>query len=78
VLHTHERTGATTSLLTIRREDRNEPTSLESALALAKSSNSPFIVNTSSGRAALQVPASSLTHEDGSVEERVRLIPIQR
>ena len=53
--------------------------SLEAALALAKSSGSPFIVNASSGRAALQVPASSLTLEDGSVEERVRLIrPLSR
>ena len=64
VLHTHERTGAVTSLLTIRREDKNEPTSLEAVLALAKSSGSPFLVNTSSGRAALQVPASSLTHRE--------------
>ena len=55
ILHTHERTGAATSLLTIRREDKNEPMSLEAVLALAKSSKSPFIVNTSSGRAALQV-----------------------
>ena len=79
VLHTHERTGATTSPLTIRREDKNEPMSLESVLALAKSSGSPFLVNTSSGRAALQVPASSLTNEDGSIEERVRLIrPLSR
>ena len=79
VLHTHERTGAVTSLLTIRREDKNEPTTLEAVLALAKSSGSPFLVNTSSGRAALQVPASSLTHENGSVEERVRLIrPLSR
>jgi hypothetical protein len=79
ILHTHERTGAATSLLTIRREDRNEPMSLEAVLALAKSSASPFLVNASSQRAALQVPASSLTLEDGSVEERVRLIrPLSR
>ena len=79
VLQTHARSGATTSLLTIRREDRNEPMSLEAALALAKSSGSPFLVNTSSGRAALQVPASSITNEDGSVEERVRLVrPLSR
>src|SRR5208282_5931362 len=66
VLHTHERTGATTTLLTIRREDKNEPASLEAVLALAKSSNSPFLVNTSSKRAALSAPASSLTLDDGS------------
>jgi hypothetical protein len=57
ILHTHERTGATTSLLTIRREDKNEPMSLEAVLALAKSSGSAFLVNTSSHRAALQAPA---------------------
>ncbi len=74
VLHTHERTGATTTLVTIRREDKNEPLGLEEALALAGSSNSPFLVNTSSNRAALGAPASSLTLDDGSVEERIRLI----
>jgi len=79
VLHTHERTAATTSLLTIRREDKNEPMSLEAVLALAKSSGSPFLVNTSSNRAALEAPASSLTLDDGRVEERVRLIrPLSR
>ena len=56
ILHTHERTGAATSLLTIRREDKNEPLDLEAVLSLAKSSGSPFLVNTSSGRAALPRP----------------------
>ena len=79
ILHTHERTAATTSLLTIRREDKNEPMSLEAVLALAKSSGSPFLINTSSNRAALETPASSLTLDDGRVEERVRLIrPLSR
>ena len=79
VLHTHERTGATTSLLTIRREDKNEPMSLEAVLAVAKSSGSSFLVNASSHRAALQIPTSSLTLDDGRVEERVRLIrPLSR
>src|SRR5271157_4407338 len=53
--------------------------SLEAVLALAKSSGSPFLVNASSHRTALQVPTSSLTSEDGSIEERVRLIrPLSR
>jgi hypothetical protein len=79
VLHTHERSGAVTSLLTIRREDKNEPLSLEDVLALAQSSLNPFLVNTSSQRAALEAPASSLTLDDGSVDERVRLIrPLSR
>jgi predicted RNA methylase len=79
VLYTHERTGAETSLLTIRREDKNEPLDLDEVLALANTSSSPFLVNTQSGRAALCAPASSLTLEDGSIEERVRLIrPMSR
>ena len=79
ILHTHERTGATTSLLTIRREDKNEPLGLDNVLALAKNSGASFLVNAQSGRAALGVPASSLTLDDGSVEERVRLIrPLSR
>ena len=79
VLHTHERTGATTMLLTIRREDKNEPLGLEAALSLARSSNAPFLINRTSNRAALAAAASSLTLDDGSVEERVRLIrPLSR
>ena len=66
-------------LLTIRREDKNEPLGLEAVLSLARSSASPFLINRSSGRAAVGVPASSLTLDDGSVEERVRLIrPLSR
>ena len=69
----------TTMLLTIRREDKNEPLGLEAVLSLAQSSSSPFLINTSSNRAALGAPASSLTLEDGSVEERLRLIrPLSR
>jgi predicted RNA methylase len=79
MLYKHERTGAETSLLTIRREDKNEPLGLDEILALANTSSSPFLVNTQSGRAALCAPASSLTLEDGSIEERVRLIrPMSR
>jgi hypothetical protein len=79
ILQTHARTGAATSLLTIKREDKNEPMPLEDALRLAKTSKSPFLVNRQSGRAALAAPASSITLDDGSVEERVRLIrPLSR
>ena len=79
VLHTRDRSGAITSLLTIQREDKNEPMSLEAVLALANTPNASFVVNTSSNRAALQIPTSSLTLDDGRVEERVRLIrPLSR
>ncbi len=79
MLHKHARTGAETSLLTIRREDKNEPLSLEEALSLAKAPNMSLAVNAQSGRAALLAPASSFTLEDGRVEERIRLIrPLSR
>ena len=79
MLHKHARTGAETSLLTVRREDKNEPLSLQDALALAKAPNMSLAVNPQSGRAALLAPASSLTLEDGRVEERIRLIrPMSR
>ncbi len=79
VLHKHARTGAETSLLTIRREDKNEPLSLQDALALAQAPNMSLMVNAQSGRAALLAPASSFTLEDGRVEERIRLIrPMSR
>ena len=78
-LYRHERTGAETSLLTIRREDKNEPLDLDGVLTLAKKSGSPFLVNTKSQRAALEAPASALTLDDGSIEERIRLIrPLSR
>ena len=79
ILHKHARSGAETSLLTVRREDKNEPLSLQDALALAKAPNISLAVNPQSGRAALLAPASSLTLEDGRVEERIRLIrPMSR
>jgi len=79
ILQTHARTGAATSLLTIRREDKNEPLTLEGALQIARNAQTPFLINTSSARAAVAAPASSLTLDDGSVEERVRLIrPLSR
>ena len=71
--------GCETSLLTIRREDKNEPLGLRRGSGACQNVNSPFLVNTQSGRAALAAPASSLTLEDGSIEERVRLIrPLSR
>ena len=44
-----------------------------------RKTGSLFLVNSSSHRAALELPASSITLEDGSIEERVRLIrPLSR
>ncbi len=75
LLHTHAKTGATTTLLTIRREDKNVALSLEAVMETdGTASGDRFMVNSSSGRASLAVPTSSLTLDDGTVEARVRLI----
>ena len=79
VLHTHARTGATTSLLTIERQDRNEPRGLDNALDLARAAGARLLVNGASGRAAVALPAGSMTLDDGMVEERIRMIrPMSR
>jgi predicted RNA methylase len=75
LLHTHEKTGATTSLLTIRREDKNVPLAAEGVLDMARTiPKAELRINASSGRATLVIPAASLTLDDGAVETRVRLI----
>ncbi|MBN8995384.1 MAG: strawberry notch family protein [Rhizobiales bacterium] len=71
---THPATGATTSIFTIARKDRNRPLTLEDALATFDSGRGRLLHNQSSGRAALEVPAPSLMLDDGSVERRVRLL----
>ncbi len=74
VIHVHEATGAETSLLTIRQTLRNTPLSLDDVLRRSGEPNARMLVNERSGRAALQVPAASLMLDDGSIEQRVRLI----
>ena len=77
-VYTHPKTGAETRLLTVRRRERRRPTSALEALRLAEP-GTRLLVNARSGRAAVQVPAWSLTLEDGSVENRVWLVrPIGR
>jgi predicted RNA methylase len=79
VLHTHARTGATTSLLTIERQEKNEPRCLDEALEVARAPGARLLVNGASGRAAVALQAGSMTLEDGAVEERVRMVrPMSR
>jgi hypothetical protein len=76
---THPSTGAETTLLTITRKDRNRPLGVDEALELAKTHKAPLMINSSSGRAAIVLPAPSWTLDDGSVEQRVRLVrPLER
>src|ERR1700689_5200972 len=74
-IYTHPQGGAETQVLTILRRERNKPLTLPKALDLADSeSRSRLLVNRQSGRAAVQVPTTSLMLDDGAVERRVRLM----
>jgi predicted RNA methylase len=78
-LYVHPQTGAETQVFTIRRRERNRPFSLAEALDRADDPRAALLVNTQSGRAAVQVPAPSLMLDDGEVERRVRLLrPMER
>ena len=79
-LYVHPETGAETQIFTIRRRERNRPLTLAEALDRADDDpRAMLLVNTQSGRAAVQVPAPSLMLDDGEVERRVRLLrPMER
>ena len=65
--------------MTFIRKDRVNPLGLDAIREIAQERGGVFLVNDSSGRAALQLPAPSRTSEDGTVEDRYRLIrPAQR
>ncbi|HZU88392.1 MAG TPA: strawberry notch C-terminal domain-containing protein, partial [Stellaceae bacterium] len=65
---------AETRCYRVLRRDRNRPLPLEEALAMARGTGGRLLVNTQSGRAAVQMPAASLMRDDGRVEARTRLI----
>jgi len=73
-IYTHPGTSAETRLLTITQRERNRPVTSNEALARLSDSRAVPLVNSQSGRAAVQVPARSLMLDDGEVERRVRLI----
>src|SRR5580692_5244408 len=78
-LYVHPQTGAETQIFTIRRRERNHPLTLADACERADDPRALLLVNTQSGRAAVQVPAPSLMLDDGEVERRVRLLrPMER
>jgi hypothetical protein len=74
VIYTHPGSGAATQLLTIAEKRRNTPTSLADALDWLDDPKARLLVNSRSGRAAVQVPATSLMLDDGTIEPRLRLI----
>jgi hypothetical protein len=79
-LHVHPVSGAETQVFTITWRDRIKPFTLAQALEVAANDrHARLMVNTQSGRAAVQVPAPSLMLDDGEVERRARLIkPMER
>ncbi|KRW97216.1 strawberry notch-like NTP hydrolase domain-containing protein [Paracoccus sp. MKU1] len=74
VIYTHPRTGAETSLLTITERRRNHPVTLDAALAELDDPLAKLLINERSGRAAVQIPTTSVMLDDGEIERRVRLI----
>ena len=73
-IYTHPGTSAETRLLTITQRERNCPVTLDQALDRLSDKRAVLLVNTQSGRAAVQVPAPSVMLDDGEVERRVRLV----
>ena len=78
-IYTHPGTSAETRLLTITQRERNRPVRLDDALDHASDPRAVLLINGQSGRAAVQIPTTSLMLDDGEVERRVRLIrPMER
>ncbi len=78
-IYAHPATSAETRLLTIRQRERNRPLTLDEALDRLSDPRAVLLVNSQSGRAAVQVPARSMMTDEGEVERRVRLIrPMER
>ncbi|BCH27836.1 strawberry notch-like NTP hydrolase domain-containing protein [Mesorhizobium sp. L-8-3] len=74
VIYTHPRTRAETRLLTITERRRNRPMTHDAALDHLSDPRAKLLVNEQSGRAAVQIPTTSVMLDDGEVERRVRLI----
>ncbi|WP_198162023.1 strawberry notch C-terminal domain-containing protein, partial [Sphingomonas sp. TDK1] len=73
-IHVHPGTGAEARLLTITQRQRNRPVTLAEALDHLDDPGAKLLVNERSGRAAVQIPTTSIMLDDGEIERRVRLI----
>jgi protein strawberry notch len=74
IIYTHPTTGADTRLLSITESRRNRPILVDQAIDLLSDPRAVLLINRQSGRAAVQVPTTSIMLDDGSIEHRVRLI----
>ncbi len=73
-IHVHPGTGAEARLLTITQRQRNRPVTLAEALDHLDDPGARLLINERSGRAAVQIPTTSIMLDDGEIERRVRLI----
>lgn len=74
VIYEHPETGAKTVALTVERTDRNHPLDLDRVRKICTGNpDAELMVNRQSGRAAVCVPTTSLTDEDGTTFKRYRL-----
>ncbi|WP_244642504.1 strawberry notch family protein [Phyllobacterium sp. 628] len=73
-IHVHPGTGAEARLLTITQRQRNRPVMLAEALDHLDDPRARLLINERSGRAAVQIPTTSIMLDDGEIERRVRLI----
>ncbi len=74
VIYTHPTTGAETRLLSITERRRNRPRLLDEALSELDDPRAKLLINEKSGRAAVQIPTTSIMLDDGDIERRVRLL----
>ena len=68
VIHSHPGTGAETRLLTLTERKRNQPVTLDAALAELDDPRAKLVINERSGRAAVQIPTTSVMLDDGAIE----------
>src|SRR5260370_7505146 len=73
-IYAHPGTSAKTRLLSIIQRERNRPVTLDEALERLSDPRACLLVNTQSGRAAVQVPARRAMLHDAHVKPPVRLI----
>jgi predicted RNA methylase len=73
-IYVHPGTGAEARLLTITQRQRNRPVTLAEAFDHLDDLGARLLINERSGRAAVQIPTTSIMLDDGEIERRVRLI----
>ena len=73
-IHVHPTTGAEARLLTITQRQRNHPLTLAQALDQLADPRAKLLINERSGRAAIQIPTTTVMLDDGEIERRIRLI----